>query len=174
MQPTLAAAREQPNPSRGLAPANPVAPLMSTLGTLMSPHGYAALFFTVVLLVTTAYFLMGGLPLLILAHDTPVDERFIRRFFDIYYKAAIIAATGALVSYALWGRMLFAIGNAAIVALAVLLRRRIIPAMERLGARIQANDAVAIRNFRKVHASALLVNFVQLVALVWGLTRLSL
>ena len=33
---------------------------------------FAALGFTVALLVTTAYFLMGGLPLLILKHDTPV------------------------------------------------------------------------------------------------------
>jgi hypothetical protein len=34
---------------------------------------YPALFFSVVLLVTTAYFLMGGLPLLILKHDTSID-----------------------------------------------------------------------------------------------------
>lgn len=52
----------------------------------MTAAGVAALFFTVVLLVTTAYFLMGGLPLLVLQHDTPLDGRFIRRFFDIYYK----------------------------------------------------------------------------------------
>ena len=44
---------------------------------------YIALFFTVVLLVTTAYFIMGGIPLLILAHDTPLDGRFVRRFFEI-------------------------------------------------------------------------------------------
>ena len=70
----------------------------------MPPAGYAALFFTVLLLVTTAYFLMGGLPLLILKHDTPVDAGFIRGFFDVYYKAAFFAASGACLSYALWGR----------------------------------------------------------------------
>ena len=32
---------------------------------------YGALFFTVVLLVIIAYFLMGGLPLLVLKHDVP-------------------------------------------------------------------------------------------------------
>jgi hypothetical protein len=140
----------------------------------MSLPGYVALFFTVVLLVTTAYFLMGGLPLLILTHDTPVDQRFIQRFFDIYYRAVIFAAVGAAVSYALWGRVLFAVGAAAIATIAVLLRRRILPAMEHIAAQIQANDTSAIRSFRKVHSAALLVNLTQLVTLVWGVTKLSL
>ena len=33
---------------------------------------YGALFFTVVLLVIIAYFLTGGLPLLVLKHDVPL------------------------------------------------------------------------------------------------------
>lgn len=41
---------------------------------------YPALLFTVALLVTTAYFLLGGLPLLVLDHDTSLDARFIRGF----------------------------------------------------------------------------------------------
>lgn len=134
----------------------------------------AAIFFTVVLLVTTAYFLMGGLPLLTLKHDTPVDARFIRSFFNLYYKAAFGAAAGATVSYALCGRPGFALGIGA-VALAVLeLRRRLIPAMERLGEQIQAADATALDTFRRLHATALGANLVQLIALVWGLTRIRL
>jgi hypothetical protein len=140
----------------------------------MSPPGYAALFFTVALLVTTAYFLMGGLPLLILTHDTSVDQRFIQRFFDIYYKAAVFASVGAAISYALWGRWGFAAGASAIAGVAVLLRRRILPAMQHLAAQIEANDTSAIRAFRKVHSAALLVNLTQLITLVWGVTRLSL
>lgn len=135
---------------------------------------YAALIFTVALLATTAYFLMGGLPLLILQHDSPVDHRFIRRFFDIYYKAATFAALGASISYAVWGHAWFALGSVVIAAFAVLLRQRILRAMERLGAQIQSDDADAIRAFRKVHSVALLVSFVQLVVLVWGVTQLSL
>jgi hypothetical protein len=42
---------------------------------------HTALFFTVVLRVSSAYFLMGGLPLLMLKHDTPVDARFKRPNF---------------------------------------------------------------------------------------------
>ena len=139
----------------------------------MTPAGYAALVFTVAMLVTTAYFLMGGLPLLILQHDSPLDEKFVRRFFDIYYKAALVTAGGAAISYALWGRWPFALGAAAIVALALLLRRQILPQMEELGPRMQSKDPAALRSFRRVHLTALLANLVQLLALGWAVTKIS-
>ncbi len=133
-----------------------------------------AFFFTVALLVTTAYFLMGGLPLLILQHDTPVDARFIRGFFNLYYRAALVTAVGAAASYAWLGWLGFAAGTAAIALAAALLRSRLIPAMEQLGSQIQTGDEAARVRFRRVHGAALTVNLVQLVALVWGLTRISL
>jgi hypothetical protein len=135
---------------------------------------YPSLLFTVALLVTSAYFLLGGLPLLVLDHDTELDARFVRGFFSVYYRAAMVTATGAALSYALWGRFAFAVGALALVALAVLLRRQLLAAMARLGERIQAADAVAIRAFRRVHGMALAANAVQLVLVVWGITRLSL
>ena len=140
----------------------------------MTAAGIAALVFTVVLLVTTGYVIRGGLPLQIFQHDTPVDQRFIRRFFDIYYKAAVFAAVGASFSYALWGRFYFAMGAAALALLALAMRRRVIPAMEQLGAEIQQRNDTAVQAFRRVHSAALGVNLLQLVALVWGLTKVSL
>lgn len=140
----------------------------------MALPGYAALFFTVVMLVTMAYFIMGGLPLLILQHDTPVDQRFISRFFDIYYKAVLFAAIGGSASYAFWGRMPFALGAAAIAIVALLLRRKVLPSMEQLSAKIEAADSAAIQEFRKVHSVALLLSLAQLVAVVWGVTKISL
>lgn len=138
---------------------------------------YPALFFTVAMLVTTAYFLMGGLPLLVLSHDTPLDARFVRGYFNVYYRAALFTALGACVSYAAWGRWPFAAGAAAFALVAVQLRRRLLPAMEEIGARIAAPsgaDATALRRFRQVHGFALSVNLVQLVVLVGALTQLSL
>lgn len=132
-----------------------------------------ALFFTVVLLVTTAYFLMGGLPLLVLQHDTPVDSKFIRRFFDVYYKTALTAACGACISYALWGKLPFSLGTGAVALVVFAIRRRVLPAMERLGARLHDSDAAALSGFRRVHLAALAANLAQLVFLVWGLTQLS-
>jgi hypothetical protein len=140
----------------------------------MSSAIYAAIFFTVVLLVTTAYFLMGGLPLLILKHDTPVDAHFIRGFFNVYYKAAFVAATGGAVSFALSGRPAFALGIGAISIVVLLLRRRLIPVMEHLGEQIQTREASAVEKFRHVHSTALVVNLMQLVVLVWGLTQVTL
>lgn len=140
----------------------------------MPPAGYAALFFTVLLLVTTAYFLMGGLPLLILKHDTPVDAGFIRGFFNVYYKAASFAASGACLSYALWGRPFFAIGAAGIVLLVVMLRAKQMPAMRAVAAQIHERDKHAVARFRRLHLSALLVNLVQVIAIVWAITQISL
>lgn len=135
--------------------------------------GGLAFFFTVVLLVTTAYFLLGGLPLLILEHDVPLDARFIRGFFAVYYKAVFWAALGAAISFALWGRVAFAAGALALMGVDVLLRRSLLPAMHALGARIEAADDGAIRRFRQVHGAALLVNFIQLGVLVWSTLQLA-
>jgi len=134
---------------------------------------YAALFFTVALLVTTAYFLMGGLPLLVLKHDVPLDARFVRSFFNVYYQAAFWTSLGACISYAAWGRYYFAMGAALFAIITSLLRKQLVRAMERLGEKIQASEEAAVRNFRRVHSAALLVNFLQLVVVVWGILQLS-
>lgn len=139
----------------------------------MASAVYPAFFFTVALLFTTFYFLLGGLPLLILKHDVPLDARFIRAFFAVYYKAAFWGAVGACASYAIWGRPGFAAGAAALAAASVLLRKYLLSAMQHLGTRIEANDGEAIQRFRRVHAMALLVNFGLLVVLVWGTLQLS-
>lgn len=135
---------------------------------------FAALFFTVALMVTTAYFLMGGLPLLILKHDTPLDARFVRGFFDVYYKAAFVTATGASISYAWASRPGFALGHAGVALLVVLLRAKLVAAMAQWGDMIHQGEMRAVKHFRKVHLTALTMNLVQLIGLVWGLTKISL
>lgn len=139
----------------------------------MTSAMYGAFVFTVALLVTTAYFLLGGLPLLILKHDVPMDARFVRNFFNVYYVAAFWAGLGAAASYALWGRLPFAVGTGAIAVAAFLLRRHMLPAMHQLGLRIESGDEEAIRHFRRVHVATLLVNLALLVLLVWGVIQLS-
>jgi hypothetical protein len=135
----------------------------------MSAPLIAALCFTSILLVTTAYFLMGSVPLLILDHDTPMDARFVRRFFDVYYTAALFAAGAAALSYALAGRPAFAALGAGLALLATALRRAVIPKMEALGAQIQSGAAGAVRAFRQLHGMAIAINLAQLVVVVWSL-----
>jgi hypothetical protein len=139
----------------------------------MSAALIAALLFTVALLVITAYFLMGSVPLLILKHDTPLDSRFASGFFNTYYLAAMFTASATAVSYALAGRLVFAAGAAAIALLAVVLRRKIIPRMDSLRVRIQASGADAIAAFRRIHVTAILLNLAQLVVIVWSLVAFS-
>ena len=133
---------------------------------------YIALLFTVALMVTTLYFLLGGLPLLTLRHDTPMDARFVRGFFRLYYKTVFVAALGASLGFAIWGKPAFALATAAMALLAQALRRYLIEAMQRLDERIQANHEGSVRRFRRVHGFALSLNLLQLVVLVWGLNKL--
>ena len=138
----------------------------------MSAALISALFFTVALLVTQAYFIMGSIPLLILKHDTPVDARFVRGFFNVYYRAALLTASATSVSYAFAGRPGLAVGAACLAILALGLRRKVIPQMDLLGVQMQTDLAAAIARFRKTHATAILINLAQLGAILWGLTTL--
>ena len=85
----------------------------------------AALFFTVALLATTAYFIMGSIPLLVLGDGTPLNARFVRGFFNIYYVMAIVTASATSISYALAGHVAIAAGAAALALLAAALRRKV-------------------------------------------------
>ena len=140
----------------------------------MSAALIAALVFTVILLVVTAYFLLGSVPLLVLKHDTPLDARFVRSFFNSYYVAAIFAASATALSYAFAGKLAFAAGAASLAAMSVVLRGKVLPRMDSEQAQIQVSGADAISRFRRTHLTAILINLVQLVLIVWSLMALSL
>ncbi len=133
-----------------------------------------ALFFTVVLLVVTTYFIMGSIPLLVLKHDTPLDARFVRSFFNVYYKLAVFAASATSISYVFAGHPALAIGAAGLALLALVLRKQIIPKMDALGAQIQSNFMDAIPGFRRTHMTAIAINIAQLVVIVWSLVTSNL
>lgn len=139
----------------------------------MSAALIAALFFTVALLVVSAYFLMGSVPLLVLKHDSALDARFVRGFFNTYYLAAMFTASATAASFALAARPILAVGAGALALVATLLRRRILQKMDSLGSEIQAGAANAIPGFRRVHLNAILVNLGQLVLIVWTLIAFS-
>ncbi len=139
----------------------------------MSAALIAALICTVALLVVNGYSIMGSAPLLILNHDTPLDARFIRDFFNTFYLAAMYAAGATAISYGLADKLALAAGAAALALLAFILRKKIIARMDVLRTQIQTSGPEAIRLFRRTHASALLINLVQLVLIVWSLTTLS-
>lgn len=140
----------------------------------MSAALIAALVFTVALLVVTGYFIMGSLPLLILKHDTPVDGRFVRTFFNTYYVAAVFTAGATALSYALAGRATLAAGSAGLALLAVLLRRSVIPKMDSLREQIEGSGVEAISGFRRIHLAAIVTNVAQLALIVGTLIWMSM
>jgi hypothetical protein len=129
--------------------------------------------FTVAMLCVSVYFLLGSVPLLILKHDTPVDGKFIRSFFNLYYRVAAFVSGAATLTYAFSGRPWFAVGAAVIAVLSVVLRRTVIAKMDALQQhiqnQIQTTNFEAIPEFRKIHFRAILISIVQLVAVVWSL-----
>lgn len=133
-----------------------------------------ALAATVVLLVWMDFFMMGSLPLLVLKHDTPLDARFIRGLFNVYYVAVVLTASAAALSFAWSGKPAFAVGMAVIAALAFALRRWIIiPHMDVLRRTIPAIDSSILR-FRWLHIVGMMLNAVQLGTVAWALTQLAL
>ncbi len=133
-----------------------------------------ALAATVVLLVWMGFFMMGSLPLLVLKHDTPLDGRFIRGLFNVYYVAVILTASAAALSYVWSGKLVFALGAAVIGGLAFALRGWIIiPRMDELRGTIPGVDA-SVAAFRKLHIAGMLVNVAQLAMVAWALTQLKM
>ena len=134
----------------------------------------AAMLFTVALLVTTTYFLLGSVPLLVLKHDIPMDSRFIRTFFNTYYLAMMFTSSAAAVSYAFAQRPVLAAAAAGLALLAYILRRKVIPKMDLIRDQIQINGTSAITAFRRLHVAAIVINLIQLALIVWTLIAVSL
>ena len=133
-----------------------------------------ALIATVLLLVWMGFFMMGSLPLLVLKHDTPLDGRFIRGLFNVYYVAVMLTASAAAISYFWSGKPVFAFGMALIAVLAFALRGWIIiPRMDVLRRSIPDAETSIFR-FRRLHVAGMLLNVVQLGTVAWALTRLAL
>ena len=125
----------------------------------------------VILLVWMGFFMFGSLPLMILKHDTPLDARFIRGLFDVYYKAVMVTAGVGALANAVAGRPAVAIGMGIVALIAFFSCRNILSRMDALRAAMTATDTTRIRQFRSLHVWGMVLNVVQLVAVCVGLTK---
>jgi len=133
-----------------------------------------ALISTVVLLVWMGFFMMGSLPLLILKHDTPVDSRFIRGLFNVYYVAIMATGTVGALSSALAGRLAIALALSGVAGIGFAGRHWFVSRMDTVRSTMTADDSSAIRQFRRLHIAGMLLNVVLLAAFCFGMTRVSL
>jgi len=132
-----------------------------------------ALISNALLLVWMGFFMMGSLPLLILKHDTPVDARFIRGLFNVYYTAILATGTVGALSYAFAGRAIIAIVLGAVAAIGFAGRRWVIAHMDAVRSAITADDLPAIRRFRRLHIAGMLLNVAMLAVVFVGMLRIS-
>ena len=119
----------------------------------------------VILLVWMGFFMLGSLPLMILKHDTPLDARFIRGLFDVYYKAVMVVAAAGTLSHALAQRPATAAGMGVVALVAFCSRRAILSRMDHLRSTMTATDTAGIRRFRKLHALGMSLNVAQLLVI---------
>jgi hypothetical protein len=132
-----------------------------------------ALISTVLLLIWMGFFMMGSLPLLILKHDTPLDSRFIRGLFNVYYVAIMTTAAAGALSYALAGRPIIALALSCVAALGFAGRYWLVAHMDIVRSTMTADDSSAIGRFRRLHIAGMLLNVALLAAFSFGLARTS-
>ena len=121
------------------------------------------------LMVWMGFFALGSLPLMILKHDTPMDARFVRGLFDVYYKAVITVAGLGVLAHAASGRAVTTVGMVVVLAIAWASRSAILPRMDGLRETMTPTDAEGIRRFRKLHVAGMVLNFIQLLTIGFGL-----
>lgn len=129
---------------------------------------------TVVLLVFMGYFMLGSLPLLVLNHDTPLDARFIRGFFHLYYRAVLPAALAAAAAYAFAGHPAYCAGMLVLALVVFQSRRVVLRDMDRVRETMTSDDAAAIARFRRLHIGGMVLNVVQLLLVALSLLWLKL
>lgn len=126
----------------------------------------------VVLLFPMGFFALASPPLLVLKHDTPLDGRFVRSMFNLYYVVVMTIAALAAAGCAAVGHLLLAFAMGLVLAFVFALRLWMVSGFDRLRAEIAAGAAGAVKRFKRWHLAGMVVNVFQIAAVAWGLTRL--
>jgi hypothetical protein len=127
----------------------------------------------VVLLFPMFVFTLASPPLLVLKHDTPLDGRFIRNLFNLYYIVVIAIAAVDAAGFAITGQGAVVIALGTLVVFVFGIRRWMISNMDRLRDAIARGDATAVPKFRRLHIAGIVLNVLQLGAVAAGMTRLA-
>ncbi len=131
---------------------------------------------TVLTLSSLGFSVLGSTPLLILRHDVPMDGRFIRQVFHYCYRVVAVFAITATIAHTASERIGLAVGLGAIALLALAMHQWLLRRLDTLRLTMYegSGDPLAIRRFRQLHAGAIGLNFAQLVAMISGLTQVTL
>ena len=120
----------------------------------------------VAVLLPTLYFLIASPTFLLAKFEDPVVTWLWRGLFSVHFRLVSIGSVVGIVAFAIAGRPVFALGLAAIAALAITMRRWFLRTMDaELFAR-DAGDALAVRRLRKLHWRGMAYNAMQFAAIV--------
>ena len=132
------------------------------------PPDALALYGAVILLFPMACFFLSTTSFLLVGLDKPEVTQLLRGIFNGYFLVIGIAGVIAMVLFATSGRPVFSIGAIGIAAYSIAVRRWL---LQRMDAELQARDAgtfSAVRQLRVLHVQGMLINAVQLAAVVAG------
>jgi hypothetical protein len=127
----------------------------------------------VVLLFPMIVFMFASPPLLVLKHDTPVDSRFIRNLFNVYYIVVMTIATLDATGFAFRGQSAATLALGGLIVFVFVLRRWVISNMDKLRDAMTRGDPMAVPRFRRLHIAGMVLNVCQLGAVASGMTRLA-
>ena len=120
----------------------------------------------VILLFPIGYFFLAAPAFLLVKLDIPQVTQLLRGMFNAHFLMTGIAGFIGTVTFALTGRLAFAIGVALIAAFAVWARGWFLRQWDaQLSAR-DAGDAAAVRRLRRLHLGGMLTNAILLFAIV--------
>jgi hypothetical protein len=133
-----------------------------------------ALVFTVLLLMSLGFSVLGSTPLLILKHDVAMDSRVVRQVFHYCYRLVTVMAVVASLAYAFAGRPLLSAGIGCIAVVAIVMHHWLLTRMDALRATMHEGDTAALSRFRRLHVTGIALNAVQLVAMGFATTQAGL
>lgn len=138
----------------------------------MTPDN-AALFASIILVLPMFYLFLAAPTFLLVRLDIPPVTRLLRGMFNAYFLALAVAGAIGIISVALAGRLLLAIGIGAIAAFAVLSRRWFLLQMDAGISDRDCGDSTAVRRLRRLHWGGMLSNAVQLAAVVASIPQIA-
>lgn len=119
------------------------------------------------------YFILGGLPLLILKYDHPSDARLIRGFFDVHYIVSMCIAVVGTLANVLSDRPVLAAAIACVGLTGFTARSMIVSRLDGLRSTIDATNAPAMRRFRRLHLTGMAINVLLIAGMIWALAASS-
>jgi hypothetical protein len=138
------------------------------------PPDNVALLATIIVLLPMFYLLLAAPAFLLVRLDIQPVTRLMRGMFNAYFLTLITTAIIGTLALALDGRLLLTLGIGAIAAFAVLSRRWFLQQMDAGIDERDAGDTSAVRRLRRLHWGGMLINALQVAAVVASIPDIAI